>query len=258
MTQLKTIRIDLDSRFSEVELHTFADLHIGDENCDLKAIKKRIEYVKEKDEAFVILNGDLLNNAITTSVSDSYTEKISPMGQIDYCVELFTPIKDKILCITSGNHEQRTYRGAGIDVSEIVAIELGLRHRFTKASAVLFLRFGCTNQRRKQRYSIYVTHGRGGGRRPGGKVNSLSDMSNIVDCDIYLHAHTHLPVLFKEGFHRTNNVTSTVTFVERLFVNTAASLKYGGYGEVQQYTPASMASPVIFLKGTHKEATALL
>jgi len=33
-----------------------------------------------------------------------------------------------------------------------------------------------------------------------------------------------------------------------LFVNTAANLSYGGYGEAQEFKPASMDTPVIYVQ----------
>jgi hypothetical protein len=46
--------------------------------------------------------------------------------------------------------------------------------------------------------------------------------------------------------------------VDKLFVNTAASLDYGGYGDAMGFKPASKQSPVIYLSGTHREMKAQL
>jgi antirestriction protein ArdC len=42
---------------------------------------------------------------------------------------------------------------------------------------------------------------------------------------------------------------STVELVDKLFVNTAAALDYGGYGDKAGFKPASKSSPVIYLDG---------
>lgn len=256
---MKSIKIDLSEKLTCIEIHTFADLHIGDKSCDLTGIKERIEYVKNTESAYAILNGDLMNNALKTSVSDIYSEQLSPMEQMKQCVDLFGPIKDKILCITTGNHERRTQNGAGIDLMEIVAKELGLEDRFSSIGAVVFLRFGWNNRRkRKQWYSIYITHGTGGGRKEGSKAVRLADMASIVDCDIYIHSHTHLPMIMKQGFFRSDFMNSNVAFVDKLFINTSASLDYGGYGEMYEFKPSSKDCPVIYLNGLKKQFTAKL
>ena len=114
------------------------------------------------------------------------------------------------------------------------------------------MRFGKQNGRCHNRpflYTIYTTHGSGGGRKEGGKVNRLADLASIVDADVYIHAHTHLPLIFKESFYRTCSSNSSVALVDKLFVNSGAALNYGGYGDKAGFKPASKASPVIYLDG---------
>ena len=60
---MKTIKIDLPKELEQVEIHTFADWHIGDAGCDEKLINRQIEAVNNNPNALVILNGDLMNNA---------------------------------------------------------------------------------------------------------------------------------------------------------------------------------------------------
>ena len=83
-------------------------------------------------------------------------------------------------------------------------------------------------------------------------------MAGIIDCDFYIHSHTHLPMIMKQAFHRVDNSNSTVTLVNKLFVNTAANLTYGGYGEAGAFKPNSNDTPVIHLWGTKKYLEATL
>lgn len=264
---MKTVKIDLPREYKSIELHTFADEHIGDEHCDIQRVLERIEHVRNTPNAYCILNGDIIDNATKTSIGDTYTQVFNPMEQLKKAVELFAPIKDKILLITHGNHENRTYKKEGINISSLIASQLGLSEKYTPTSAVLFIRFGEsqtqmeTNGSGKHRqicYTAYVLHGSGGGRKEGAKAIRLADMASIIDCDIYIHSHTHLPMVMKQGFHRIDTRNSTVALVDKLFVNTAASLKYGGYGEAGEFKPSSMHTPVIYLNGVKKEFTAKL
>ena len=190
----------MSDKFTSIEIHTFADLHIGDTSCDIDAIHARIEMVKEKENAFVILNGDIMNNATKTSVSDSYAEEIPPMQQLERFVSLFEPIKHKVLAVTSGNHENRTYNKEGIDLTDVACKQLGIEDKYAKTGALVFVKFGRGKQHdicrvSKQLYTIYCTHGSGGGRKEGAKAIRLADMANIVDADVYIHSHTHLPMV---------------------------------------------------------------
>ena len=259
---MKVIKVDLPRELPSVELHTFADEHIGDEHCDLKKLLARIEYVKNTPNAYCILNGDIIDNATKTSIGDTYSQVLSPMEQLTKAVEIFAPIREKCLCITHGNHENRTYKNEGINLSCLLAKQLGLEHRYTPTSAVLFIRVGEYSRRmletngsgkvRQVCYTGYVLHGSGGGRKEGGKVNRLADMASIIDVDFYIHSHTHLPMIMKQAFHRIDERNNSVALVDKLFVNTAANLRYGGYGEAGEFKPSSTDTPVIFLNGRKK------
>ena len=265
---MNTIKIDLSQDISQLEIHTFADEHIGDEHCDIKRLLTRIDYVKNTPNAYCILNGDILDNATRTSIGDVYMQEFDPMGQLEKAVEMFSPIKDKILCITHGNHENRTYKKEGINLSRLIARQLGLDEKYTPTSAVLFIRFGKASNGKKETngsgkvrkicYTVYTLHGSGGGRKEGAKAIRLADMASIIDTDIYIHSHTHLPMVMKQAFHRIDTQNSTVACVDKLFVNTAANLKYGGYGEAGEFKPSSMETPIIYLNGTKKEFNARL
>lgn len=265
---MKTIKIDLPQDIHFLEIHTFADEHIGDEHCDMGRLKDRIEYVKNTPNAYCILNGDIIDNATKTSIGDTYSQEMNPMEQLRTATAIFEPIKDKILCITHGNHENRTYRKEGINLSSLMAQQLGLYDKYTSTSAVLFIRFGKISNGhkesngsgniRKMCYTIYVLHGSGGGRKEGAKAIRLADMASIIDVDIYIHSHTHLPMVMKQGFHRIDLRNNAVAHVDKLFVNTAANLKYGGYGEAGEFKPSSMETPIIYLDGTHKDFRAKL
>lgn len=258
---MKAIRCDLPETAKLIEIHPMADLHLGDIHSDFKAIMEKIEHIKNTDNAYCILDGDLMDAAIATSIGDTYGASLQPMEQLKQCVKIFEPIKDKILAVLPGNHEGRIYKTDGIDITEVMCSQLGIADRYSPTTALLFIRLGkqsAKRQGRPFRYTAYVTHGSGGGRKEGGKVNRLADLASIVDADIYIHAHTHLPLIFRESFFRTNESNSSVAEVEKLFVNTAASLRYGGYGDKQGFKPASRKSPVIYLSGTRHEMWAQL
>lgn len=260
---MKVINTDLSRDIDILELHIFADEHIGDDHCDMERLQARIDYVANTPNAYCVMNGDILDYASRTSIGDIEAREFNIMGQLEKAVELFTPIKDKIIAITNGNHEARGYRKEGIDVSKMIAMQLGLADVYTPTSAFVFLKFGTatmTHGRKspKTLYTLYINHGSGGGRKEGAKAIRLADMASICDADIYIHSHTHLPMIMKQGFFRVDTRHCAVMNTTKLFVNSASNLDYGGYGASQEYKPNSKDTPVIYLRGSKKEAQARL
>lgn len=258
---MKTISHDL-GELAEARILPLADLHLGDIHSDFKRIQGYIEYIQSNSNVFCVLNGDLMDAAIKSSIGDTYGASLQPMQQLEQCVRIFEPIKDKILAVLPGNHEARIYRSDGLDLTQIMCNQLGIGDRYSPASALLFVRLGENkvggHHRRKVLYTLYCVHGSGGGRMEGGKINRLMQLASICDADIYVHSHTHLPAVVKTGYFRVCSCNNSVEKVDKLFVNTAAALNWGGYGELQSYKPNSIETPVIVLDGSRRNMKAIL
>lgn len=248
--------------FEELRILPLADLHLGDIHSDFKRVQEHIEYIKSNPNVFCILNGDLMDAAIKSSIGDTYGASLQPMAQLEQCVKIFEPIKDKILAVLPGNHEARIYRSDGLDLTQIMCNQLGIGDKYSPASALLFVRFGRDqahgHHKRRVLYTIYCVHGSGGGRMEGGKVNRLMQLASIVDADIYVHSHTHLPAIVRTSFFRACSCNNSVDKVDKLYINTGSTLDYGGYGEIQSYKPASLETPIIILDGTRRRMRAVL
>lgn len=258
---MKAIKVDLSKELTEIEIIPVADYHWADPNSDHGKIMSDIEYIRNHDNVFCILNGDLMDCAIASSVGDTYGATLSPMEELRACVELFKPIAHKVLCVTQGNHEARHYRTNGLDLTELMCRQLGIEDRYSPTTALIFLRFGMLDKHKHSRkvlYTIYVSHGNGGGRKEGGKIQRLIDLSTIIDADVYICGHTHLPAMLKDSFARPSMSNNSITYGTRLFVNTSAKLNYGGYGETMGYKPLCTDTPIIHLYGTHKEMRATI
>lgn len=262
---MRCLRVERPREWKEARLYVIADEHIGDAHHDALALEEKLKKIQSDDHAMVIVNGDILNSALRHSVSDVYSEQMNLGAQIDYATKLLEPIKDKIIAGTIGNHEYRAYKEAGIDVMNVVFANLSIADRYLHEGGLIFIRMGENGTKNHGRqhppklwYSVYVTHGSGGGRKEGGKAIRLADMATTVDADIYIHSHTHMPMILRKCFYRADPYNCTGVMVDRLFVNTAASLKYGGYGQMYEYSPSSMKSPVITLSGETKIANATL
>ena len=247
-----TIRYDAPMDWETYNVYPLADWHIGDENCSHSEIDEQIQRVLDDPHGLVILNGDLLNAALKNSVSDVYSEKMKPMDQIIMLSGLLRPLADRVIGATTGNHEARVYRDDGVDIMRIVCRELGIEDKYHPDGVLIFLRFGAVRSHKsdgltRKLFTLYATHGTGGGRKEGAKAIRLADMAATVDADVYIHSHSHLPMIFPENYFRVNVGNSSVMEVEKLFINTGAKLEYGGYGQRYEFKPNSRRYPVIHL-----------
>lgn len=256
---MKIIKADLP-QFDTLEIYPLADVHTGDPQQDKKRLKQFMEEVLAKKNRYVIVNGDIINNAVRRGVSDIYAEEMNPNEQIDVTVALLTPIKDRILCITEGNHENRTYKNDGILIMYQVAQRLGMADKYSAGAYLLFVKFGKSLGRndRKMPYAIYGKHGNGGGRKVGAKAIRLIEMSEVIDADVFLVSHTHTPMVLRKKFFRVNYRNERVSELDQLFVNTNAFLNYGGYGEDKGFSPTSTKYPKIILDGYERKVEAVL
>lgn len=258
---MKVIDRELSRDFETLEIYILADTHIGDKLFDRKLVDRFIKHVLGAENRYVIINGDIVNNATKSSISFDYAHELSPDESIDYTVELLKPIKDRILVATEGNHEARTARGDGILLIKRICRELGIEHVYSQGAYLLFVSFGKSRGRddRYVIYTIYGKHGSGGGTRIGSKANKLEDMFKVVPtADIFVHSHTHEPISFKTESIESNCRYKTYSIKEHLFVNSSAFLSYGGYAEEKGYRPVSTSYPRIILSGTERRAQVLI
>ena len=258
---MKSIRADLSTDISEIELLILADYHYADPNSDHNAIRRDIDYVNSHENAYCVLAGDLMDCALKSSLGDVYSN-LSPMDELKAITDLLEPIAHKVIGIVGGNHEARHYRTNGVDMTRLMARQLGIEDKYSPDTAVIFLRFGGNADHRYHGrailYTIYLTHGSGGGRKEGSKIQRLADYANIIDCDCYVCGHTHLPAALKTNFARTSPANSSITYSTHLFVNAAAKLNYGGYGDIGGYKPSNTDTPRIILSGLNKEMRAVI
>ena len=250
---MKIIKVNLSEDFKDIKVLSLSDMHIGDANCNIEAIKKVLGEIKESSNTFTILNGDLINNATKNSVSDIYSEKLSPMEQIVKLCDLLEPIKDKILVIHPGNHENRTYKEDGVDITRIVAKQLGIEDRYSDTWWYLYLSVGKSiDHHRPILYTITGVHGYGGGRKSGGKINNLVEMSDKVVADIYIMGHTHTPIMTRNSIYVPDYQHRSLVKKDKYYLMTNSFLEYGGYGEILGFTPSTTEHQEMILDGRKK------
>ena len=242
---IKVIVAELPEEIESMEVFPIGDVHDGEKWNDIELVKSFVQYVADKPNRYVILNGDLFNNAIKTSVSDIYDEEHGPEDQILSLVNVLRPIRSRILAMGTGNHEERTCILTGIDPSRYAAVRLGIEDRYSDNPFMLFVSVGqshnaTASRTKKQVYKIFVQHGYGGGKKNGSKLNTLNDSDRIIaDADLYIMGHTHTPIANVGSVFICDIQNKTLNRINKYYLMHNAYLWFGGYGLRQGFSPAA-------------------
>ena len=248
----------LSEDFADLRLFVFGDLHVGDALFDEDLFYRCRDWVLEAPNRYCILSGDIMDLALKTSKGNTYRQKLSPKEQLKWCKTNFAPLKDRILGIVQGNHEERSSRYADDYPLEELADYLGIGDRFEAESMFLKVTFGKAPNGKRSAYGIYVQHQAGGGTTRGGKANAMGRLAETMPfADLLISSHTHWRAAFKEHVLVPDLQNETFREVEQLFVNSSTMLRWGGYGRFRGYKPSARGCPHIVLYPTlpkHLEA----
>lgn len=229
------------------------DIHIGDPNFNQKKFLEFRDWILNEENAYVILLGDLLNCATKNSISDIYGETMPVQEAKKMAVKMLEPIQSRILGLVAGNHEYRLWKETGTDPAEDIAMILKIP--YDPDGLFLNIKIGqynnCSNTRNN--YTIYMTHGYGGGRTKGSKTNVLERTSHIVDADIYVIGHIHFMNVFKDKYYRFDIRHNRINPITRTYVSAGSFLNWGGYAERMLLPPAKQGAPRIRLDGARKD-----
>lgn len=228
-----------------------SDLHVADPNFDEQKFLRFCTWIQETPNAYVLLLGDLMNTATKNSVSDVYEDVMDPNQQLKYTRKLLEPIKDRVLAIVEGNHERRIKRETAINTTEVLAEMLGLF--YSPRSVLLKVRVGKNKHGKPVVYTIFGTHGLGGGRTWGNKANWLRRLGDIVLADVYVMGHVHQMIAFQDVYYIPDLRNNKVDEVKRTYVSSASFVRWGGYAEEKLLPPSKLGAPRIRLDGGKKD-----
>lgn len=252
---MKIIKRDLGKDIKKLTIIPISDVHIGDKTANLKAFKEVLERIKNEPDTYTILNGDLCNIALKNSKSDVY-EGLSPMEEVLQIINFLEPIKDKILVMSNGNHEQRITNDTNIDILYLVAKQLRIEQTYSPSWWYLYLSFGDNKEKgdgRKLLYTLSGYHGSGSAQTTGAKSNKVKKMSQVVLADIYLMSHVHEPIQTKGIIFTPDYQHRSIVRKEMYYCISNAFVEYeGSYAERMGLIPSNNGITEIELDGTKK------
>jgi predicted MPP superfamily phosphohydrolase len=113
----------LSSKFNEVIIIPLSDVHYGNPMFSAHHLQRAIDFILSKPNHYTLLNGDLCECVLKSSKGDVYSQEFNSQAQRDFIIDAFMPLAKagRILALCQGNHEERIYREAGIDICSDMA-----------------------------------------------------------------------------------------------------------------------------------------
>ena len=237
-----------------LKIYPISDVHFGAAEHMEREWNNFCNNLLRDENAYIILGGDLINNGTKSSVSNCYEETVRPREQKRIMTEMLMPLRDRILCMVSGNHERRN-KDVDDDPSYDIACKLDVEHLYRENIAFLKIQMGNnrTNGQLNPTYVLAVTHGAGGGILTGGSVNRNERFGYVLDgVDALIVGHTHKPFVTQPSKIQVDSHNHRITVKPFKIVSSTSWLKWGGYAAQKMLTPTSHAPQIITLKGKEK------
>lgn len=214
-----------------------ADMHIGNMLSNKKRINEIIDIVSSIDNFYVMIGGDSTDNSSTSSASSIFEERSHGGDQILECRDLLEPIKDRILCVRSGNHGySRSMKFNKLIPEQVLAEFLGVP--FLTGCATVFMGVG---------QFLYVISSWHNSKSP----KNMEWLHTDVTFYEHLHKHGFTPEIVMEP----NKYTRKWVAKEHYDIQSGSFMNWGGYAAEKGYRPTPMKLPVIKLDGTNRVVT---
>ena len=239
----------------DILIFPISDVHLGAAEHMEREWAEFCRQIKETPNAYIVLGGDLINNATRNSVSNVFEETMRPREQKKLIAEMLTPIRDRVLCAVSGNHERRSGKDVDDDPTYDIMCKLDLEHIYRENMAFVKVRFGKVdfNGGHNPTYMLAVMHGAGGGVLTGGAVNRNERFGYVIDgADCLIVGHTHKPFVTQPSKIKIDPYNNKVDIKPFKVVSSTSWLNYGGYAAQKMLLPSSHAPQVITLCGKRK------
>lgn len=181
-------------------LYAIGDMHADRREFDDEKFRAYAKHIASDPTAVAIFVGDALDGRIPGRKHfDPDTVRMDFLGNLksyvnhglDVLEDYFRPIikaKVPLVCV-SGNHDEYLEE---IGLTAELVKRLGGTAKFLGGEGFVRVKTGPVKGATGWRSTIiYATHGSGGGKTPGPKVNSMQRTFEWVDADVVMAGHVH-------------------------------------------------------------------
>lgn len=242
----KAYTVDIE-KHDFIDIWFMSDMHLGHENFSEDKYLEYIDWVKEKDNRYILGVGDYLE-CVTSNRSPGNSlnsQNITLNGQIESFVQTLKPVKDRIIALTTGNHEQRIEDDNDLDLmgqsicprldTHYLGYQGWVRIRFDNVYYLIYMHHGRSNRSQDPSYEL-------------DKV--VSNLGVASQADIVAMGHIH------QIFHRLYKMPSARGSI--IYDHTCHGIRTGGFLQWPSYAqdfmnpPPIIGSPIVRLRGDNK------
>jgi len=239
-----------------IKLYPIGDIHASSIHCAEDKIESKINSIRQERNAYIIGMGDLVDSIIKDDPRfdmGGLAKWVEPdnivESQREWIVRLLKPVKNKIICLLSGNHEENIHKRYQDDIMGNICKDLGVPW----GGYSCFIDLNCTRKgsNESHHFTIHAFHGAGAAVTEGARLMRLKRLIDSVEADIFLMGHLHtmtsyLPEKLALRNHKIKNI-------HKVAVTTGSWLKsytqgaITSYGELKGYPPSQLGAPCVIL-----------
>lgn len=241
--ELPIIELPIKKGTDYGEVIFMGDMHVGSDGFSEHQFLAYVRWIKKHPYLRVVLMGDLVEVADLSNYLQAQTEDFK--RQIKRVINLLWPIKDQIVCILEGNHEERyakEVKGA-IHLSDYLALELGIKEKTLRPGPqkgqLMVFKVG------NEYYPVYAIHGHTSAVY--NKGTQLKRMAFNTKIPLICHGHTH-QIYHDHYVYRTVNQIGEKFYegvFEQHWLITGCFVKYLGYAEQRAYPMSKIGAPFV-------------
>lgn len=231
----KPIICNLPKDLDYADIYFLHDIHFGSELFDERKWKSLKSKIQNDDRAYICWIGDLIENAIPNSKSDTFTQKYSPAQQKEWAAQELFELRKKTLPVVAGNHEHnRTTKMCGLYPIYDICMLAGVDEKYRDIVAYLDIGIGTRKDAKNKQVHYF------GQTQHAAKDLKNYGTSDYTDgIDFFAFGHDHEPKdrpRAKMVFDHHNKVIYKRN-IENL--NSGSFCVFGGYGARAPYRPQS-------------------
>jgi len=232
--------IVLPDTLDTIELAPLYDVHVGSREHDGELLKRHLDWIAETPNVFTWNGGDAFENK-TPHEGHMGQDPMSPEEQLLEATKTFGIIQHKMMFSIPGNHEDRTFKQAGMSGAKRLADNLRVPY---------FCDYAFVNLKwRGNNFRLLAHHGAGGAQTPGAQRNAARKELTWAKPDILWTGHLHQPMTDTVYVMDVDQKTGRAFERGILVIISPSYVKYfGGYAAHNRMAPGLRGLSVVTLQ----------